>query len=711
MANKLKDTIDIQDAMDNLAAIASIDLNNSTPLGIVKKHRIVTSEEEFGPETVQWLSGEGGETILAILDLTYRSIHHHLMKLYESSEINWESEKTRKGIAAMMVIVGESAKKIQTYLENRMGKTLPQPVAEREDFKALQRFYTQQFVTKFENGVEGEKAWQEEWEKNPEALLLDETKTGLKDFETVRKDSEYELFYMRNEEGKPYFNAELLRNIKLSCDFDIDADSFEEDPLLKVRAMQDRDLHATAGQMLNASYVYITDFYHIAHKLENNELAQSLGMAVLALFLASNPRYLLQNTIGKSCLQYFEDFHYYLRRAMRTSEYQKLIAYTPDKSDKAAHLLLHLTHSLCKSFFERAGGIKLESIGLVHRLMRRGEEVKQQQKEHLLTGETIWNQMLLEDENFRTWLAKFPNGPLFKILDLIRSQDEEEIPYFDPIGHENLPGKLYEAQINGKNVEFLRLPSPTRQAVINKVEIVDEFRGFLRALAYEKKALLLVNLQDRTSWKEYTRSKALETLQMSAEFSHQLFVLTLPKNTDFYYQINEYLDLNNADDFLAAFRLQLASPEECGYYFPPQLKKAELQSFIDQMLPTIHQNFFDKKNTLSRRNRENFIEIFYQFLILKCIELLNPHAVSFTCKDAVDTSAAEQGIFYGFLKLLTEGLKSKEEFDFLRYLLYTPALFVRERAIDPERLNQALTVLDRLEGSEMKLKNVKFLSG
>lgn len=703
MKHKIKETIDVQDAMDNLAAIVSIDIENPPPLGIVKKHRIVTTEEEFGAETIEWLSAEGSQSLLDILDLTYRAIHAHLLKLFENPEMNWQNEKSRKGIAAMMDLVGESANKMDAFLTLRMGKKPDEAIADREEFKALQKFYSRHFVTKFSGGVEGEEAWGEEWKRNSESELLDISKTGLKDFETVRGDHEYELFYIRNEDGKPYFNAELLRNIKLSCDFDLDGESFEEDPLLKVRTMQDRDLHASAGQILGECHLAIADYFKIARKLEENEFGKSLGMAIIALFIAANPRYLVQNTMGKSCLQYFDDFHRFLRRAMKTSEYQKLIAYPPDSSDKISHLLLYLVHALSKSFFERVGGVKMESIGLIHRAMRRGEEIKQKEKQHLLKGETVWNQFLLDDEKYRTLLAKFPNGPLFKILDLIREEQEEDtsIP-FDPIGQENLPSRIFEVQRKGKKIDVLRIPSPTRQALIHKVEVVDEFRGFLRSLMQESPARmhLIVNLQDRTSWKEYARSRALETLQMNAEFNHQLIVLTLPKDTDFYHQNNEYLNLNKAEDFLKAFAEQLATPEECGYFIPAQLKKTELTRFTEMALPAIHEHFFHGKNSLTRRNREDFIEIFYQFFILKCIDMIEPNSISFTCKDAIDTGAASNGTFYGFIKLLTGDFSAREEQDFLRWLLYTPALFIRERAIDPERFNRSISALERID-SEM----------
>jgi hypothetical protein len=687
MKHKIKETIDIQDAMDNIAAVSSIDIENLSPIGIVKKHRLVTSEEEFGPAAVEWVSSEGPAPILDLLGLTYRAIHQHLLKLYENPEMNWENEKVRKGTAAMMVLVGESAEKMDAFFALRMGKALGEKVAELEEFQSLQNFYSKHFATKFAEEAE------EEWG------VTFGSDAGLQSFDVVKQDKEYELFYIRNEDGAPYFNADLLRNIKLSCDFDLDSNEFEEDPLLKVRSMQDRDLHATASQILSRCHSIIEDFYKMAQKLTQDEFVQSLGMAILALFLAANPRYLLQNTIGKSCLQYFDDFQRFLRRAMRTSEYQKLIAYPPDSSDKTSHLLLHLVHSLARSFFERSHGVKLESIGLIHRTMRRGEEIKQKKGSHLAKGETIWNQFLLDDEKFRTLLAKFPNGPLFKILDLIREeQEEDQIVPFDPVGQENLPAKLFEIERKGKKIQVMRIPSPTRQSIIKKAEIADEFLGFLRSLSGEKKRHLIINLQDRTSWKEFARARALETLQLNAEFNHQLVVMSLPKDTDFYHQTNEYLNLNKAEDFLKAFKAQIESAEECGYFFPPALKKNEIIRFAENAFPLIHELFFHGKNSLTRRNREDFIEIFYQFLELKCIDMLEPTSLSFSCKDAVDTGAAATGAFYAFLKLINGDFSTKESQDFFRYLIYTPALFIRERAIDPERFNRTLSALERFDG-------------
>ena len=560
------------------------------------------------------------------------------------------------------------------YLEFRLGKPIDK-IALRPEYRALSEFYKDRFLEKIKS-------------KEPH-----EATEGISDMEAVRSDRDYELFYIRHEDGAPYFNLDLLRHMRLVSDFESEGENFEEDPLLQVRSMMDRDTHASASQILHACRRQMDDFYKIFRKISTNDLALALSSAITALFLSANPRNLLSNTTGKTALSYFEDFHSFLRAGFKTPEYQKMIAYPPEKTDTMAYVLLNLIHALSDRFFHRNGGVKQESIGLIHRTSRRGTEKTSEKK-----GVGIWNQFLIEDENYRTLLAKFPSGPLLKIIDLVRAEESVTVP-FDPIAQNNFPVAQFSAISRGREFSFLRIPSPTKQTLISKVEIVDEFRGLLRFYHMQNKGQkhLLINLQDRSSWKEFARAKALEAMQKNAEFNAVLVVFTLPKSTDFYFQTGQYLNVNSASDFFASFLKQLGSPEEFGYCLPPSFKPAELQRFAEDIFPLIHTYFFEKKSNLTRGAREDFIDIFNQFLLLKLIDHFHPSSISFTCKDAIDTGAAESASFYAFLKLLKNEFKTKEEHDYFRWLLYAPSLFVRERAIDGERFNRMLSSLERLE--------------
>ena len=695
----------IQQAMDNLAAIMAIDLENLPRIGIVQQYKIVTDADDVGPYEIVWLSGEGSEPILEIIDMTFHTIHRHLVHLLESNEVNWDDPKVLKGVQALTVLAGEAAHKMDSYLAIRLGKPLSQKIEERPSFQELQFFYQHRFQSFLKGGSE---SWRRDWSENEQSDVLEYADAGLKDFETVKRDFEYELFMIRNENAAPYFNEQLLHSIKLVCDFDPEKGLLEEDPLLRIRSMQDRDVQASAQQILHACHESISLFYQKALKsLQENMFARELSHAIIALFLTANPRNLIQNTSGKSSLDYFHDFHGFLRGALTSDECQKYIAYPPEKGEKLPHLLLGLAFSLARGFISRLGGVRQEAIGLIHRSMRKGEE---KDKKTAIRAETLCSQLLIEDSRYRAYLNQFPNGPLFKILDLIRTHDPEELS-FDPLLQDNFPQKVCELICGSKKIDLLRLPSPTQQRVINKALIVPEFGAFLRSFGPKEKHLL-INLQDRTAWQEYARSKALETLQKSAEFSEAITVVTLPKSTDFYYQSSEYLNINIAQDFITLFKEQIASNQECGYFFP---SKIEVQEFTAKALPLIHKIFFNEKSNLSRQNREDFIEIFYQLLLFKLIEIVQPTSLSFSCKDAVDTGSAQLAVFVGLVSLLNGRLD--QEADFLRWILYTPALFVRERAIDPERLDRSLSVLERFSehkdfaSSLSSLYQGKFLKG
>jgi len=677
MALKSRELIPLQVAMDNLAAIASIDLSAPGPLGLVKQTRLVTSEEDFPEADIFWLSGEGSEVVLEVLDATYRSIHQYLLQLSQDQTLNWDDEKMLHGVAATMALVGESAPTMQKYLEQRLGKTID-PIVERPEYQTLMHFYQKYFSQKMQSDE-----------------MHEVSDTELKDMDIVKSDREYELFYVCHEDGRPYYRPELLRHMRLASSFESDGESFEEDPILQVRAMVDRDVQATAQQVLRECHGMTSEFFNTYRKMPaHHGLSHALSLSLLALFLAANPKNLLLNTSGKTALQYFTDFHTFLRGALAHEEYQKLIAYPPESSDTAARLLLDLAHALCRSLFFHPGGIKQETIALLYRTMRRGSE---KGKAALAKEDTLWTHLLRDDETYRALLSKFPSGPLLKILDLVREREEnEQQPVFDPLMQGNLPHWLFQTVVGNRQVDVLHVPSPTRQSLINKVEVLDEFKGFLRASAGKH---LLINLQDRTVWREFARAKALEDLQNTAEFHSVLAVVSIPKSTDFYLQTAEYLNLNKADEFLDALRAQLAAPEECGFFFPAEVKASEIKAFVQETLPFIHKAFFDGKATLNRRAREDFIEIFYQFLVLKLIQEIKPVSVSFTCKDGVDTGAAQAASLYAFLKLLEGDLSKKEDQDYVRWLFYAPALLVRERSVDVERLTRSLTALERVDAA------------
>ncbi len=671
--SKSRKDLSIIDAVDNLSSMAELEQESQ------KFRWIAPGQQEKNQEAVKQ---------------TFRVVHNYLEHLYEKDQEKLKDKETQRGIQAMMVIAGEAAQKLGKYTDLFKG------AAELKEYQDLQQFYLTKIMQRFQQSLKLEEAWEEEWGGLKEEEIVDIHRRGLKDLETVRKDKSYELFSIRKEDGRPYFNRNLLRHIKLVGDFDESLiETGAETPFTRVRTIEDRDAHATAREVLNLTAGYVDEFYKEALRYKEIVFAVALNKALMALMLAANGRNLMQNTTGKSCRGYYSDFHFFLREALGSPEYLEFLESPPARSERFSYALINVCQALCTAFFMRVG-TRQEEIDLIHRLIKKkpGESVP-------FAGISAWNGLLEDDEEMRSLLKGYPSGPLLKTLELFR--EEEGKLGFDPLAQRNLPSQLFNFSLGELHVSVLRVPAPIRQEVITKATVVSEFRGFLRHLKtkLEGKRYLLVNLQDRTSWEEHARCSALEELSRQGE----LLVLTLPRDTDFYNQSQEYAEQSESEGFVAVFKEQIASGESCGFYFPPQVQKEEIVRISSQLIELIWKEVFSHGKTLSRKQRLDFIEIFSSFFVLKMIEMLKIEIVSFTCKDALDNGAAMGAGFFAFLRQLSTGEAwFKEEKDFLLWMLYGPALIVRERLIDISRLNRTISALAALD-AELEIRRKPLL--
>jgi hypothetical protein len=675
---RASDELTVMEAVEHLSSLAELDLKSPQAVVVGK---------------INWLDSQNSEEKRDTIKQSFRVVNNYLHHLYEKDKGRLKDVEMQRGVQSIMALVGEAAQKLDRYTSFFKGADKKASVTHLKEYQDLQKYYLTKIINRFQKSLESEESWQQEWGSLDDESL-DVEKQGLKDLETVRRDKEYELFYIKRDDGRPFFNKNLLRHIKLVGDFDETlSDPTGEDPFLRLKVIQDREVHDTAREILDNAAPYLDPFYKDAMRHKDMELASNLSKALMALMLSANARNLLQNSAGKSCISYFHDFQIYFRQALASPEYKRIVGTPFDQLDKFSHGILNLIYTLSSLFFTRQGAHK-DAVGLIKRLIEKGRRSAAPMQQ----GVHFWDVLLDEDEQIRFLLKHYPNGPLLKTLDAFR--EGEESVGFDPLIQENLPGQIFSLSYDSLDVSCLRIPSPTRQSVINKADLVDEFVSFVRStntkVAGNKH--LLINLQDRTSWQEHARSVILEEMHRKAEFSSKVYVVTLPKNTDFYLQTDTYEALDEAKLFIAQLKEQVASAEECGFYFPAQIKTAEFFKFVEAAIDLIHVQFFEKKANLSRKERLNFIELFYCFLILKFIDLVRPDSISLTCKDAIDVGAAAGAGFFAFLKIFSENSKwEEEEKDRLLWMLYAPALFIRERAIDPQCLHRTVGMLATIQ--------------
>jgi len=458
-----------------------------------------------------------------------------------------------------------------------------------------------------------------------------------------------------------------------------------------VEEFYDWEMYEGAKELLRQTAPYLDAFYKEAMKHKKRPFVAALNQAVMALQMAANPKNLKKNESFKSCLEYFSDFHLFLRRAMESPGYGEMIG--ERQTDVFSRVLLHLTHAFCCYFFLRVEPRK-ETLKLIDRMIEQGEGGKKEEADEKALQ--VWADLRHDDECMRALLTEYPNGPILKTLEMFR--EGEEFEGFDPLLHKNFPSQLFTFSGGEFHVTVMRLPCPTHQQEIQRASVVKEFAGLLHFYQRETKPdrHLLIDLQDRTSWQEEARCKALASFGSRAEFIDSLFVVGLPKETDFYFQSGEFEQMAGAPVFFEQFLVQLKGTKTSGYSFPPSVSKKEILAFAESAFTVIHKVFFGEKTTLTQRERQDFIEIFYQLLTLKLIESTMSDSVSFTCKDGIDTGGVQGGIFYGFLRLLTGKKWGKEERDQLYWMLYSPALLVRERAVQARRLNRGIRTLEAI---------------
>lgn len=692
-----KDLPSIEEAVERLSSISEMDFDKEISMAS-NEHGVILHEGSTSTSSMSWIYEQAPEDRIEILKDLFHVILHYLRSFYKKEYRYMANQQATEGLKAIMVVVGEAAKKLDQRKDFFAGTKL-KSVTDMPEYKHLQEFYLSRIARKIDEGLLSkwimglsQRLMEQQREVATPPLALTSSKHVFVDMEAVKKDTEYELFFIRKENGDRFFSPRLIRNIKLVCDFgDRIGDSKEDDPLESISVWRDEIACVSAQNILQFVAPQITKFYHEVSKDHENDLPVYLGKALMALMLCSNSHNIAKDSSVKSCSDYFIDFQDFLQQALHTRDYEKMIAYPPSKGNKTAYCLLDLANALCQAFFASMHGYQ-STIPHIDHLV---QEALQDQETQLPKNGELSEFLTAEFSALSSLLKRHANGPLIKVLEVL---EEGNYHAYDPVHQGNIPSQMFSIDALTKHIVHIHLPCPTHQEYMNKVSIVEEFKGFLRALKTDdnKHNFLVVNLQDRTSWRDHHRSVVLEELQKHPDFAHQLTVVTLPKDTEFYHQEAPYNTDNRVEDFLKHFKEHLKD-ENCGFFFPEHIKKALFPDFINKLLPAVHQVFFGNRNSLTRERRKDFIEIVYLFLELKLLELVRPEGFSLSCKDGVDCGPAASGLLYIFLKLMEEPKLSQEELEQLRVILHAPPLIVRERMMRSEYFHRMLNAIKEIE--------------
>lgn len=621
-------------------------------------------------EKSEWLDPHKIEENQELIKATLRTLNSYLRHLYYKERGELEEEPTQKGLQAMMQLAGEAIDRVERLTNLFKGARSREEAL--PEYQQLQNFYLSKIFSKVKK-------------KKPDEFStggrseLSADKQALKDLDAIREDREYELFSISQTDGRPFFSSELVRHIGLVGNFDetlLKTEAGQDDFFRRMDVILDRDLQISAQEIIQEERDLIERFFKEALHHQTKLGVVSLRKAVMALMLGANPKNLIHNTKGKSATDYFKDFEGYLREVIQSEDYRNW----NDKKVSFNGLCLKLVHFLCSSLFFRKGAR--------HEIL---EWISYLASHKIFKHSALWESLTSIKNELQQELMRYPSGPLIKTLELFRKEEEQQ--GFDPLLQNNPPAQIFTISSESFHTTVIHLPCPIHQKSVEKALVVAEFKGYLRSLAGQKH--LYVNLQDRTSWKERSRCLALEALSEESEFSEIFTVMTLATQTDFYHQLQLYSEINLAEEFCRFCVEQLLSASETGFFFPQGVIEAP---FVKALVTFIHQELFANKKTLNRKERLDFIEILYFFVVLKVIEIQKADVMNFSCKDGVDTGAAFAAEFYGFFRILSANKSwTEEDLHCLILTLLSPALLVRHRLIASSVFQRALSALEYFE--------------
>lgn len=685
-----KENTSMTAVMESLHAILeaeSLDEIDITDKGAIVLHR---AQSPFGVP-----AAANDQTLHAIRE-TFRAVHKHLQAYYDKMKKNPDKNHLVDRINTVMVLVGEAAQKLE-----KLDSVFKEKISTLKEYKELQSFYRNKIVKesyKQYAGIKGrvkkhkeesfDEKWDEEMQEVLEAEAVAEESTGahiLNDVEVVKQDHLYELFYMKNEAGHKFYTEELARHLKLACDFGEYANHFfGDDPLLQVKNWEDKRLQVLAKNILKACKNSLEKYYKESLKYKDVEIVALMQKMVLALMMAANPGNLIRKFASKGCYRYFNDFQLFLREILHHREFQRLSLYSSPSTAPFFSDLLACIHDLCFQLMTTTAYDAELQKALQQMSLKKGE-VKTKKLAAFLSASY---------KAIETTLSKHPSGPVFKALDLIR---EENGKVFDPLLLEgNVPGVEASLKRGQETTRLLRLPSPTTQGTVDHAVIHEEFKAFLEAKSFY---CVMINYQDRTSWKGAARVKAIEEIAREAQYHDHFTVVTLAKDTDFYNQTGVYHALSNAQEFIEHFTTHLLD-ESTGYFFPAHLQKELFPKWTEKLFKVLEEIIFEGEKEVSLKARLNFIALAYHLIELKVMEIENPGFLVFGSKDGLDTSATAT---VGFMAVLaTFQGKTWEEAELFKVLtvLFGPTLLVRERGIHAEKIDRLLEMVEMLEQKE-----------
>lgn len=304
-----------------------------------------------------------------------------------------------------------------------------------------------------------------------------------------------------------------------------------------------------------------------------------------------------------------------------------------------------------------------------------------------------------------------PRSVKIPLLNQYAQSAMGQTQYFDPLYEGNFPEHLGTFKIfneNEKEIKFLAFGSPTSCGEISK--------EFVAWMSWNKlnsqKHLFVVNQDMRyPSLVNYEEQRVQSILRVGEnEFKDVLYCVVLSKNSDFYYQQGEYQNASHAVDFKRNLLEQHfdVPPHLSGNLITQSIqdKIPNIKHFCSLLLDQIHHRLFYNKEELTNAERQIFLDVFHDFLVLKIVEDLKVDSFNISCKDAIDRAADSVSRLWAHVGIVKDMEKIRNFVNYFLAFLLTRAMKVRKRPIIHERADRCIQAVHFYENHKRRLKQI-----